>query len=77
MAMAITVEAIDENGVLTPPEPLALKDKERVRVTLHTDADIQNAMAVVERSYGLLGWTGDHATLERLLAEAGEPRELQ
>jgi predicted DNA-binding antitoxin AbrB/MazE fold protein len=77
MTMAITVEAIYENGVLKPSEPLALKDKERVRVTLHTDVDIQNAMAAVERSYGLLGWTGDHQTLERLLAEAEEPGESQ
>lgn len=32
--MAITVEAVYENGVLKPTEPLPLKEHERVSVTL-------------------------------------------
>jgi predicted DNA-binding antitoxin AbrB/MazE fold protein len=66
MVMAITVEAIYENGVLKPSHPLPLKDKEKVHVTLHTDADVQDALAAVERSYGLLQWNGDWDTLRRV-----------
>jgi predicted DNA-binding antitoxin AbrB/MazE fold protein len=66
MAMVMTVEAVYENGVLKPSEPLPLKDKEKVRVTLHTEADVQNALAAVERSYGLLQWNGDWETLRRV-----------
>lgn len=34
--MAITVEAVYEDGVLKPKEPLPLADRETVRVTVHT-----------------------------------------
>jgi predicted DNA-binding antitoxin AbrB/MazE fold protein len=33
-AMAITVEAVYENGVLKPAQPLPLKEHEKVRVTV-------------------------------------------
>lgn len=32
--MALTVEAVYENGVLKPAEPLPLKEHEKVRVTV-------------------------------------------
>jgi predicted DNA-binding antitoxin AbrB/MazE fold protein len=32
--MSITVEAIYENGVLTPTQPLALKERQRVQITV-------------------------------------------
>lgn len=32
--MAVTVEAVCENGVLKPVEPLPLKEHEQVRVTI-------------------------------------------
>ena len=32
--MALTVEAVYENGVLRPAEPLPLKEHEKVRVTV-------------------------------------------
>jgi predicted DNA-binding antitoxin AbrB/MazE fold protein len=32
--MAITVEAIYENGVLKPAEPLPLQEQEKVRITV-------------------------------------------
>src|SRR5262245_18878338 len=37
--MPLTVEAIYENGVLKPAQPLPLKEHEKVQVTIHTPAD--------------------------------------
>jgi len=57
--MTLTVEAIYENGVLKPTEPLPFKEHERVQVTVATQApDILEA-------YGIMGWTGDAETVER------------
>ena len=64
--MTITVEAIYENGVLKPAEPLPLKEHEKVRVSVFTPVDVQKAIDAVERSYGLLQWMGDVETLRRL-----------
>jgi predicted DNA-binding antitoxin AbrB/MazE fold protein len=64
--MAIVVEATFENGVLKPSEPLPLKEHEKVRLT------IESSQGWAERTYGMLGWKGDHETLEQLLAEAEE-----
>jgi predicted DNA-binding antitoxin AbrB/MazE fold protein len=50
--MSITIDAVYENGVLKPAEPLALKEHERVRVT------IQPATSWVEETAGIIGWTG-------------------
>jgi predicted DNA-binding antitoxin AbrB/MazE fold protein len=50
--MAITVEAVYENGVLKPAKPLPLQDKERVQVT------VQRAVSRVRQTAGLIGWTG-------------------
>jgi predicted DNA-binding antitoxin AbrB/MazE fold protein len=48
----ITVEAIYENGVLKPVEPLPFKEHERVRVTVHPGT------TWVERTAGIMGFTG-------------------
>jgi predicted DNA-binding antitoxin AbrB/MazE fold protein len=58
--MALTVEAIYENGVLKPVQPLPLKEHEKVRVTVHTDT------SPLVRAQGIMGWTGDAETLERI-----------
>ena len=42
--MPFTVEAIYENGVLRPTQPLPLKEHDQVRVTLHTPSEIQTAV---------------------------------
>ena len=68
--MTITVEATYENGVLRLTGPLPLKEHEKVQVTVHTPATIQAAVEAVQRSYGLLGWTGDAAAFDRLLQES-------
>ena len=51
-AMTLTVEAIYENGVLKPLQPLPLKEHEKVRIT------VKAAVSHVRRSAGLIGWTG-------------------
>lgn len=50
--MPITVEAIYENGVLKPVQPLPLKEHERVHVTIHPET------SWVERTYGMMGFQG-------------------
>jgi predicted DNA-binding antitoxin AbrB/MazE fold protein len=60
--MALTIEAVYENGVLRPVQalPLPLKEHERVQVTIHAQQP-----DMVE-AYGLLGWKGDAETLRRI-----------
>jgi predicted DNA-binding antitoxin AbrB/MazE fold protein len=58
--MAITVEAVYENGVLKPSEPLPWKDGERVRVV------VSSLDSPILKAYGIMGWTGDAQTLERI-----------
>jgi predicted DNA-binding antitoxin AbrB/MazE fold protein len=50
--MAITIEAVYENGVLKPDSPLPLKEHERVRVV------IVSGPTWVERTAGMMGFTG-------------------
>jgi predicted DNA-binding antitoxin AbrB/MazE fold protein len=58
--MAITVEAVYENGVLKPAQPLPLQEQEHVRVT------IQTGESPLLRAYGIMGWQGDPEILRRL-----------
>lgn len=58
--MAITVEAVYENGMLKPVEPLSLTERQRVQITVHT------AVSRVESTFGLLGWKGDAETVQRV-----------
>jgi predicted DNA-binding antitoxin AbrB/MazE fold protein len=55
--MSITVEAIYENGVLKPVQPLPLKDREKVEVVIRTQlqdrSDDANAPPVHERQAAL------------------------
>ena len=50
--MTLTTEAIYENGVLRPAQPLPLKEHEKVRIT------VEPSVSHVRRSAGLIGWTG-------------------
>jgi predicted DNA-binding antitoxin AbrB/MazE fold protein len=58
--MAITVEAVYENGVLKPQQPLPLQEHDKVQITVHTEPS-----PLVE-AYGMLGWTGDAETIRRV-----------
>ena len=66
--MSITVEAIYEDGVLKPVQPLPLAEHEKVQVT------VDSQVSWAQRTAGILGWKGDHESLERILAEAEEPQ---
>jgi predicted DNA-binding antitoxin AbrB/MazE fold protein len=50
--MAITVEAVYENGVLKPVQTLPLKEHERVRLTVEPE------QTWVERTAGIMGFKG-------------------
>lgn len=50
--MAITVEAVYENGVLKPAKPLPFQENEKVKLT------VQRAVSRVRQTAGLIGWTG-------------------
>ena len=58
--MAITVEAVYENGVLKPATPLPLQEAERVRIT------IEPSLSWAQRTAGMIKWTGNPEDLRRL-----------
>ena len=58
--MALTIEAVYENGVLKPSQPLPLAEHEKVNVT------IESASSWVDRTAGILKWTGDPEVLRRI-----------
>ena len=68
--MPITVEAVYENGVLKPAQPLPLKEHESVYVT------VESRPSPILEAYGILGWKGTHEELDQVLAEAEECEEL-
>ncbi|HEY7329953.1 MAG TPA: antitoxin family protein [Gemmataceae bacterium] len=61
--MNLTVEAIYENGVLKPKGPLPLQEHEKVLVT------IQPAISLARQTAGMVPWTGDVETLERIVRD--------
>ncbi len=61
--MAITVEAIYENGVLKPAQPLPLNEHEQVELT------IRPKVSVARQTAGMIPWTGDAETLERIACD--------
>jgi predicted DNA-binding antitoxin AbrB/MazE fold protein len=62
--MAFTVEAVYENGVLKPAQPLALKEGEKVSVTIRTGE------TPLLRAYGIMGWEGSAEDAERFARDA-------
>jgi predicted DNA-binding antitoxin AbrB/MazE fold protein len=60
------VEGIYEDGVIKPDHPLPLKEHERVRFTIVDSAQVAAALEAVERTYGLIPWTGDPEVLRRI-----------
>ncbi len=66
--MTITVEAIYENGVLRPAQPLPLREKQRIQVT------IQETAPGARPGYGLVHWTGALEELDFLIDDvANDP----
>lgn len=62
--MTITIEAVYENGVLKPLGPLALKEQEKVELTIR-----MQPLNLVQ-AYGIIGWMGDAETLRRIAEDA-------
>jgi predicted DNA-binding antitoxin AbrB/MazE fold protein len=58
--ITLTVEAVYENGVLKPAQPLPLKEHDKVSITIHP------AVSLARQTAGMVPWTGDIETLERL-----------
>jgi predicted DNA-binding antitoxin AbrB/MazE fold protein len=48
--MAITIEAVYENGVLKPSQPLPWKDGERVRI------EVSSLDSPLLKAYGIMGF---------------------
>jgi predicted DNA-binding antitoxin AbrB/MazE fold protein len=63
-SMILTIEAIYENGVLKPTQPLPLKEHERVQITVETP------LPDILQAQGILGWQG---TIEELAPFALDP----
>ena len=61
--MSLTVEAIYENGVLKPARALALKEHEKVSIT------IRPAKGVAKQTAGMVPWTGTTEELDRLIRD--------
>ena len=57
--MAITVEAVYENGILKPVQPLPLQEHQKVRIT------VQTGVSRARQTAGLMGWTGSAELADR------------
>src|SRR5262249_34342467 len=64
-AMPLTVEAVYENGVLRPTQPLPLKERERVQITLAPKTNW------VQETYGICRWKGTAKEAHRLPPACG------
>jgi predicted DNA-binding antitoxin AbrB/MazE fold protein len=59
MPSPFVVEAVYENGVFRPSQPVTLPEHERVRLV------VQTGMSRARRTQGIVPWTGDAALLQR------------
>lgn len=67
--MSITVEAVYENGVLKPRQPLPLGERTTVQVT------VEPCPSPLVAAYGIISWKGTAEELDQLLAEIDEDDE--
>ncbi len=61
--MTLTIEAIYENGVLKPAQPLPLKEHEHVQLT------IRPTTSWVQETYGICGWKGGREEADRFATD--------
>ena len=61
--MTHTCDAVYENGVLKPAEPLPLKEHAKVRIT------IEPVLSWAEATAGLIQWKGTSEELQRFLED--------
>jgi predicted DNA-binding antitoxin AbrB/MazE fold protein len=64
--MSITIEAVYEDGILKPNEPLPLAERERVQVVIH------RTVLLADQTCGMLGFSGDADAFDRLLKESAD-----
>jgi len=78
--MSLEIEAVYEDGVLKPEKPLPLKEHERVTVSVKPASEkpasekppsekppsVKPQASPIRQSAGLLRWTGDPKSCERL-----------
>ena len=62
--MAITIEAVYEDGFLKPAQPLPFKEHEKVMVTIQPDT------SPLMQAYGILGWKGSVEDADRFAMDA-------
>ena len=62
--MTLTVDAIYEGGTLKLDKPLPLQEHQKVRVTIQSEA------SPLLQAYGIMGWTGDAETIERIARDS-------
>jgi len=68
--MAITVEAVYENGVLKPARALPLQEHQKVLLT------VKPAMSRVRQTAGLFGWKGSQDDADFIATSAElDPQE--
>lgn len=67
--MTMSVEAIYENGVLKLAQSLPLPDQAKVRIT------IEQGPSTAQQTAGMIGWTGDAETFERIMVESEESEQ--
>jgi predicted DNA-binding antitoxin AbrB/MazE fold protein len=61
--MPLTVEAVYEDGVLKPTQPLPLKEHEKVTVIVNPQ------VSVARQTAGLIPWTGSVEDLDYLIED--------
>ncbi len=61
--MSIEIQAIYENGVLKPEQPLPLAEHQRVTVI------VQDKPSVARSAYGAIGWKGDVDVVRKIASE--------
>ncbi len=59
----IQIDAVYENGVLRPTEPLPFREHARVKIT------VESEVSLARQSAGMIPWTGDMETLQRLICD--------
>jgi hypothetical protein len=69
--MALTVEAVYEDGVFRPVQPLPLPEHEKVQLTVLTAAEAPAPPSAGPRGYGLIHWTGPLEALDYLIEDEG------
>jgi predicted DNA-binding antitoxin AbrB/MazE fold protein len=59
----LEIEAIYENGILKPTQPLALEEQQKVHLIVRTKC------SRIRQSAGLISWKGSAGELERIALE--------